>query len=179
MLEDVAEPVYRIDRALAQVTAWAKANGALGLRLGRCSAIVPNDPDFGREPEAVAAEWCERTGLPWLGFADIGHDAENKVVRSERASYTGRTAGISARASPCAPLHPRFAAVPIPGAAGEERETRHAPHTLQASALCSTPPAGEVELYQRDALRPDAFRTASRAGRVKVAAQAAPRQGSP
>jgi muramoyltetrapeptide carboxypeptidase len=80
MLEEVAEPVYRIDRALAQVTAWGKANGALGLRLGRCSAIVPNDPDFGREPEAVAREWCERTGLPWLGFADIGHDADNTVV---------------------------------------------------------------------------------------------------
>jgi len=80
MVEEVAEPVYRIDRALAQVVGWAQARGALGLRLGRCSAVPPNDPEFGRGPEAVAREWCARTGLPWLGRADIGHDADNKVV---------------------------------------------------------------------------------------------------
>jgi hypothetical protein len=50
-------------------------------------------------------------------------------------------------------------------------------HHPKASALCSTPPAGGGELYQRDALRPDPFRTASRARRVKVAAPAAPRGG--
>ena len=80
MVEEVAEPVYRIDRALHQVAVWAAARGALGLRLGRCSEIVPNDPEFGREPEALAEEWCRRTGLPWLGAADIGHDGANKIV---------------------------------------------------------------------------------------------------
>lgn len=80
MVEEVAEPVYRIDRALQQVTAWARREGALGLRLGRCSEVVANDPEFGREPEALAREWCERSGLPWLGRADIGHDGGNKIV---------------------------------------------------------------------------------------------------
>lgn len=80
MVEEVSEPVYRIDRALGQVVRWARAQGALGLRLGRCSCILPNDPEFGRGPEEVAREWCALTGLPWLGPADIGHDADNKVV---------------------------------------------------------------------------------------------------
>ena len=50
MVEEVAEPLYRIDRALHQVAVWAAREGALGLRLGRCTEVVPNDPDFGREP---------------------------------------------------------------------------------------------------------------------------------
>ena len=24
--------------------------------------------------------WCERAGIPFIGTADIGHDAANKVV---------------------------------------------------------------------------------------------------
>ena len=80
MVEEVSEPLYRIDRALHQVAVWAAREGALGLRLGRCSQITPNDPEFGRGPEEIAREWCARTGLPWLGRADIGHDAENKLV---------------------------------------------------------------------------------------------------
>jgi muramoyltetrapeptide carboxypeptidase len=30
--------------------------------------------------EEVARYWCARSGIPWLGRADIGHDANNKVV---------------------------------------------------------------------------------------------------
>ena len=31
-------------------------------------------------PEEIARDWCVRTGIPYLGRADIGHDAANKVV---------------------------------------------------------------------------------------------------
>ena len=30
--------------------------------------------------EEIARYWCERSGIAWLGRADIGHDADNKVV---------------------------------------------------------------------------------------------------
>jgi muramoyltetrapeptide carboxypeptidase len=30
--------------------------------------------------EEVARYWCRRSGIPWLGRADIGHDADNKIV---------------------------------------------------------------------------------------------------
>jgi len=51
-----------------------------GIRLGRCSLIPPNEIDFGMNEEEVARFWCERSGIPWLGRADIGHDIANKVV---------------------------------------------------------------------------------------------------
>jgi muramoyltetrapeptide carboxypeptidase len=51
-----------------------------GIRLGRCSLVPENDRDFGETEEEVVRHWCERSGIPWLGVADIGHDADNKVV---------------------------------------------------------------------------------------------------
>ena len=80
MVEDVGEYIYRIDRMLFQVTSNPSMRGLAGLRLGRCSAIPDNDPDFGQTEEEVARAWCARSGIPWLGRADIGHDAGNKVV---------------------------------------------------------------------------------------------------
>ncbi|MGH7125322.1 MAG: LD-carboxypeptidase [Stellaceae bacterium] len=80
MLEDVSEHMYRIDRALWHITANAAMRGIAGIRLGRCSAIPPNEPDFGETAEQVARHWCAVSGIPYLGAADIGHDIENKVV---------------------------------------------------------------------------------------------------
>ena len=80
LVEEVAEPMYRVDRAFGQLANSAVLQGSAGLRLGRVSGVVPNDPDFGDEEEAVARLWCEQAGVPLLGRADIGHDAANKVV---------------------------------------------------------------------------------------------------
>jgi muramoyltetrapeptide carboxypeptidase len=80
MLEDVSEHMYRIDRALWHITASPAMRGLAGIRLGRCSAIPPNEPDFGQTPEQVVRHWCEVSGIPYLGPADIGHDIDNKVV---------------------------------------------------------------------------------------------------
>jgi len=33
-----------------------------------------------RSPASLARYWCRRSGIPWLGRADIGHDIDNKVV---------------------------------------------------------------------------------------------------
>ena len=80
MIEDVGEYMYRIDRALFHVTSDAGITRIAGLRLGRFSDIPANDPDFVRDEESVARDWCERAGIAWLGRADIGHDIANKVV---------------------------------------------------------------------------------------------------
>lgn len=80
MLEEVSEQVYRIDRALMHITATPAMRRVAGIRLGRCSAIPPNDPDFGESPEQVVRHWCRVSGIPYLGPADIGHDIDNKVV---------------------------------------------------------------------------------------------------
>jgi len=80
MLEEVSEYMYRIDRALLHITSNPLIRGVAGIRLGRCSAVPPNDPDFGQTEEDIARYWCEISGIPYLGRADIGHDVANKVV---------------------------------------------------------------------------------------------------
>lgn len=80
LIEDVDEQHYRIDRALFHVTASANVRASAGLRLGRMSRIPENDPPFERSAEEIMRYWCNRAGLAFLGHADIGHDAANKVV---------------------------------------------------------------------------------------------------
>lgn len=80
MLEDVSEPLYRIDRMMFHLTAQPSIRRVAGIRLGRVSEIVENDPDFGLTPEEIVRYWCQRSGIVYLGGADIGHDRENKVV---------------------------------------------------------------------------------------------------
>jgi muramoyltetrapeptide carboxypeptidase len=72
--------LYRIDRALFHVTSNPGIRKVAGIRLGRCSAIPPNEPDFGQGEEQIARHWCEVSGIPYLGRADIGHDIHNKIV---------------------------------------------------------------------------------------------------
>jgi muramoyltetrapeptide carboxypeptidase len=80
MLEDISEHLYRIDRAMFHVTETPSVRKIAGLRLGRVSDILPNDPDFGEDEEAIVKRWCDHASIAYLGRADIGHDAANKVV---------------------------------------------------------------------------------------------------
>jgi muramoyltetrapeptide carboxypeptidase len=80
MLEEVSEYMYRIDRSLFHVTSNPAVRRVAGIRLGRCSAIPANDPDFGRTEVEIVRHWCETSGIPYLGRADIGHDVDNKIV---------------------------------------------------------------------------------------------------
>jgi muramoyltetrapeptide carboxypeptidase len=80
LLEEVSEHTYRTDRAMFHITSNLSGRGIAGIRLGRCSLVPENDPDFGESEADVVRHWCERSGIAWLGLADIGHDADNKVV---------------------------------------------------------------------------------------------------
>lgn len=80
MLEEVGEAAYRIDRAMFHITGQAMIRRAAGVRLGRVSEITPNDPEFGMTAEQIVRDWCGRAGIAFLGGADIGHDAANRVV---------------------------------------------------------------------------------------------------
>jgi muramoyltetrapeptide carboxypeptidase len=86
MLEEVSEHMYYIDRALLHITGSSNIRRVAGIRLGRCSAIPPNDPPFGQNEEDVAKHWCAVSGIPYLGRADIGHDIRNKIVPFGRLS---------------------------------------------------------------------------------------------
>lgn len=79
LIEEVDEEHYRLDRFLFHVTSQPGVRQARRLRLGRC-AVKENDRPFGADEEAIALDWCTRSGIPYGGRADIGHDAANKVV---------------------------------------------------------------------------------------------------
>jgi muramoyltetrapeptide carboxypeptidase len=80
MLEDVGEYLYRLDRALFQITSSANVRRVKGIKLGRVSDVPENDKPFGATAEEMMRYWCDRAGISYLGRADIGHDVENKVV---------------------------------------------------------------------------------------------------
>lgn len=78
IVEEVAEHLYAIDRLLFH--AVAHLEGIAGLRLGMVSAVPENDRPFGSEAEDIARYWCARAGIPYLGRAEVGHDAANRIV---------------------------------------------------------------------------------------------------
>lgn len=78
LVEEVAEHLYAVDRLFFHITQHLK--GAAGIRLGRISDVPENDRPFGKSEEDIARFWCERSGIPYLGRADIGHDADNAIV---------------------------------------------------------------------------------------------------
>ncbi len=80
MVEEVSEYLDGFDRAFFHVTSHLKHVGLAGLRLGRVSDVPENDRPFGESAESIAKRWCRKSGIEYLGRADIGHDADNKVV---------------------------------------------------------------------------------------------------
>jgi muramoyltetrapeptide carboxypeptidase len=84
MIEEVSEYLYAIDRLFFHVT--AHLGGVAGVRLGRVDSL-DNDRPFGASATEIAQDWCLRHAIPFLGPADIGHDAANRIV-----PFGGRTA---------------------------------------------------------------------------------------
>ncbi len=80
MIEEVSEFLYAFDRAMGNVTSYFADKGLAGIMLGRVSDIPENDRPFGEDAEAIMRRYCASAGIAYLGRADIGHDAENKIV---------------------------------------------------------------------------------------------------
>lgn len=80
LIEDVGEHLYRIDRSMFHVTASPSLRNVRRLRLGRVTDVLENDPVFNGDEISIVEQWCSRSGIPFGGRADIGHDAGNRVV---------------------------------------------------------------------------------------------------
>ncbi|MES2442998.1 MAG: LD-carboxypeptidase [Pseudomonadota bacterium] len=80
LIEEVSEPLYRIDRMLFQVANATQLKGIAGIRLGHVTDIKSNNPEFAEDPEQMIVRWCKAMGVPYLGRAIIGHIEENRVV---------------------------------------------------------------------------------------------------
>ena len=80
LIEDVGEHLYRIDRTMFHVTGSEAIRRVRRLRLGRLTDVLENDPVFALDETAIVEQWCARSGIAFGGRADIGHDAQNRVV---------------------------------------------------------------------------------------------------
>ncbi|HEX6741882.1 MAG TPA: LD-carboxypeptidase [Sphingomicrobium sp.] len=80
MIEEVSEHLYATDRTMFHVTSSPNVRRVARLRLGRVGDILPNDTEFGADEVAIVEDWCRRSGIAFGGRADIGHDAQNRVV---------------------------------------------------------------------------------------------------
>ncbi len=88
MVEEVSEHLYSVDRLFFSLAGTLPR--LAGLRLGTVNAVPENDREFGQEAEDIAKFWCARAGIPYLGRAQIGHDAGNMIVPFGLASPAGR-----------------------------------------------------------------------------------------
>ncbi|MES2755508.1 MAG: LD-carboxypeptidase [Pseudomonadota bacterium] len=80
LIEDVGEPLYRIDRMLFTLSHATQLKGIAGVRLGQISDIQPNDPPWQGDLDAMIVRWCAEMKVPYLGRARIGHGRDNHVV---------------------------------------------------------------------------------------------------
>ncbi|SEN38805.1 muramoyltetrapeptide carboxypeptidase [Sphingomonas gellani] len=80
MVEEVSEPMYRIDRMLFTITHATQLKGIAGVRLGMIKDVIANDPPWQGTPDEMIRRWCTEGGVPYLGPALIGHDRDNRVV---------------------------------------------------------------------------------------------------
>ena len=76
LIEDVGEHLYRIDRSMFHVTASPAIQKVAPdpPRAGQPISF-PTTPISAVDEAAIVEQWCGRSGIPFGGRADIGHDA--------------------------------------------------------------------------------------------------------
>jgi muramoyltetrapeptide carboxypeptidase len=79
-IEEVDEPLYRIDRMLFQMAHATQLRGIAGVRLGAVTAIKDNGNDFGETMPQIIERWCREMRVPFLGRSEIGHVDYNRIV---------------------------------------------------------------------------------------------------
>lgn len=80
LLEDVSEPMYRIDRMLFTMAHATQLKGVAGVRLGGVTDIQPNEPEWKGTLEDMIQRWCDEMRVPYLGRARVEHGKDNHVV---------------------------------------------------------------------------------------------------
>jgi len=80
ILEDINEPVYRIDRMLQQLMLSGSLNGCRGIVFGAC-VKCPDDAGGGGRPfDEVVREIAEELGVPCLAGVPVGHIKEQWTI---------------------------------------------------------------------------------------------------
>jgi muramoyltetrapeptide carboxypeptidase len=80
ILEDINEPVYRIDRMLQQLKLSGALNGCKAIVFGECVGCKEDAGGGGRPFDEVLGEIAHALGVPCLAGIPIGHVAEQWTI---------------------------------------------------------------------------------------------------
>jgi muramoyltetrapeptide carboxypeptidase len=80
ILEDIGEPVYRIDRMLQQLMLSGALNGCRAIVFGECVKCPEDAGGGGRPLDSVIGEIAEELGVPCLAGVPIGHIDEQWTI---------------------------------------------------------------------------------------------------
>lgn len=78
ILEDINEPVYRVDRMLEQLRLSGVLNGCKAIVFGNCSGCNGSTPE--RSFDDVLGELAHVLGVPCLAGVPVGHIAEQWTI---------------------------------------------------------------------------------------------------
>lgn len=80
ILEDINEPVYRIDRMFQQLKLAGALNGCRAIVFGECTGCTEDAGGGGRPFDEVLGEIAHTLGVPCLAGIPIGHIAEQWTI---------------------------------------------------------------------------------------------------
>lgn len=80
ILEDVNEPVYRIDRMLQQLRLTGTLSGCRGIAFGDCTHCPEDAGGGGRALDEVFGELAHALGIPFLAGIPVGHIPEQWTI---------------------------------------------------------------------------------------------------
>jgi muramoyltetrapeptide carboxypeptidase len=80
VLEDVNEPVYRIDRMLQQLRLTGTLSGCRGIAFGDCTHCPEDAGGGGRPLDVVFGELAHALGIPFLAGIPVGHIPEQWTI---------------------------------------------------------------------------------------------------
>jgi muramoyltetrapeptide carboxypeptidase len=73
ILEDINEPVYRVDRMLQQLKLSGALNGCKGIAFGQCVKCSDDGGGVGRAFDDVLGEIAKELRVPCLAGIPVGH----------------------------------------------------------------------------------------------------------
>ncbi len=80
ILEDINEPVYRIDRMFQQLKLAGAFNGCKAIAFGECTSCTDDAGGGGRSFDEVLGELAHSLGVPCLAGIPVGHIAEQWTI---------------------------------------------------------------------------------------------------
>ncbi len=80
VLEDINEPIYRVDRMLAQLRLAGALRGCVAIAFGHCTSCAEEADDGARALDDVLGELADRLAVPCIAGIPMGHISDQWTV---------------------------------------------------------------------------------------------------